>query len=131
LEYVLDKLVLARQGQVDQQFWHDMIHHQVWQGCDRTYHDINGWINAFFPLRSDLTFNRLCSCDAAFGQTGMDASDFTTGMSSVDIVVDNQAFELNSLLSALWSTTTTWWPSLGGMSAKQKMVIATTSQVQH
>ena len=96
LEYVLDKLVLARQGRVDQQFWHDMIHHQLWQGCDRTYHDINGWINAFFPLRSDLTFNKLCSCDAVFGQTGMDTHDFTTGMSSVDIVVDNQEFELNS-----------------------------------
>lgn len=96
LEFVLDKLVLARQGEVDQQFWHNMIHHQVWQGCDRAYHDINGWINAFFPLCSDLTANTQCSIDAKFDKNGMDASDFTTGISSVDIVVDKQQFSLHS-----------------------------------
>lgn len=83
----LDKLVLARKGEIDLPFWQSFYKRKS-KGGSGGYTYVNGWINAFFPLTNDNEQNRFClPYDQVITSPpdGTNIQDYTAGVSSVPV----------------------------------------------
>jgi hypothetical protein len=85
---LLDKLLNARKGEeVDLKFWNDFFKLDARHGSGG-YTFVNGWINCFFPVTKEKSWNRFCvpyDTIEIDRQAGCDIADFTSGMSSAPV----------------------------------------------